>query len=185
MGQTSNFFEERLKKQAEVTPILRACPKRVEACKNPADKARLDAELAKRLDEFTPTSDPDPDLSCVEQAMRRNAPDLAGAPEAEVHAAQERRTAHLRARWPRPRTVSLVLIGMILWLHPQSTVQLFVGAFALFLITSMAVGPERARDGSYFLGRRVLRYWKVELALAGKLGRSLQGRLVRSRNQAQ
>lgn len=168
MGKNWNFFEERLSKQVEVTPI-KACPKRVAVCRISSEKARLDCEVAQRFDEVVKIKTTKPELSPVEQAMRRNAPDLAGAPEEEVRAAAARRKAHLEAKWPRPRLAALVVIGLIMWLHPLATIRLFACGFFLFLVAAVAIGPERARDGSFFLWRRLLRYWKVELALAKRL----------------
>ncbi|WP_127114777.1 hypothetical protein [Shimia sediminis] len=181
MGQNWNFYEERLKQQAELTPF-KASAKRVAVRKSPAEKARLDAEVAQRFEEIAEAAAPQPALSRVEKVMRKNAPDLAGASEAEVRAAQARNAAHLDARWPRPRLAALVLVGLVMWLHPLSTVRLFVCAVLLFLVAAVTTGPERARDGSFFLWRRFLRYWKVELVVARKLFRRARQRMVAQRD---
>lgn len=184
MGQNWDIFSERFRRDTELQQV-KATPRRVSLPKTPAEKARLDAEVADRFDQLIVEIPPkDPKLSRVEKAMRRNAPDLAGAPEEEVRAAQDRRTAHLRAKWPRPRLAALILINMIAWLHPYGTIRLFVCMLILFLVASVAIGPERARDGSYFLWRRFLRLWKVELTLAHRSLCDLTQRLASRSNSA-
>lgn len=168
MGKSWNFLDERLRKQAEVTPI-KAVSDRVVVRKISSEKARIEEAVAKRFDEVAETKASEPKLSPVERVMRRNAPDLAGAPQEEVQAAAQRHAAHLNAKWPRPRLAALLVIGLIMWLHPLSTIRLFVCAVFLFLVVAVAVGPERARDGSMFLWRRFLGYWKVEVAVARRL----------------
>jgi len=116
-------------------------------------------------------------LSRVEQAMRRNAPDLAGTPVPETHAAKKRRHPHLAARWPRPRLAALVIILLAALLQPLAMARLGVCGVAVFLVISVVIGPERATDGAGFLGRRLLRFWKVELTLATKLLAALRRRV--------
>lgn len=47
----------------------------------------------------------------------------------------------------------------------------------IFQVASVAVGPERARDGAALLWLRILRFWKVELFLGSKLVKSLRAQL--------
>lgn len=138
---------------------------------------RLDAELRRRIKALSGSERPLASLSRVERAMRRNAPDLAGAPEAEVRAAEDRRRAHLSARWPRPRLAALVVLMLIALLQPEAVMRLGVTGVTLFLVVSVVIGPERACDGVGFLWRRLLRFWRVELTLVARLAADLRRRL--------
>lgn len=55
-------------------------------------------------------------------------------------------------------------------------VRLGVWGVVVFLVASVVVGPERARDGAALLWLRILRFWKVELFLGSKLVKSLRAR---------
>ncbi len=133
-----------------------------------SDDLRLDAELLMRIKTPSRTTASLTSLSRVEQVMRRNAPDLAGAPVSEIRAAEQRRKAHLAARWPRPRVAALVIILLIAVLQPLAMARLGGSVVVLFLVVSVVIGPERATDGAAFIWRRLLRTWKVELTLVGK-----------------
>ncbi|WP_204113184.1 hypothetical protein [Shimia biformata] len=135
----------------------------------PDDRALLlQAEL--RLQHGISNEPPEEsELSKVERVMRRNAPDLAGASDAEIEAAERRRWAHLEARAPRPRLAALVLLIYLAARAPEVTVQFAVIGLFLFLITATLLGPERARDGGLFLWRRFLRLWKHEIAVFRRL----------------
>lgn len=171
MGLDLNFGDSRAIGKSRVTP-KRFTPRRPSSRNRiGVDQARIDAEVALRFAALVDEPEPQEKLSRVERFMRRNAPDLAGAPMEEVLAAQARRTAHLTAKWPRPRIMALGLAAMIAWLHPMVGIRLAVCFLILFLVAAVAVGPERARDGSYFLVRRFLRLWKVELSLLSRIGK--------------
>lgn len=171
MGQNWDLKSE----HGEGDPI-RVSPKRLFKRQRRAEQDQLEARVAQRLDELAGNSEPEMPLSKVEQAMRRNAPDLAGAPEEEILAAQARRNAHKTARWPRPRVMAIFLVWLVAWLHPASTMRIFVLCVMLFLTASIAFGPERARDGAGALWRSFLRLWKVELMILAKLLRNLRNR---------
>ncbi|WP_299355824.1 hypothetical protein [uncultured Shimia sp.] len=79
--------------------------------------------------------------------------------------------------------MAIVLAIMIAWLHPLSTIRLMVCILFLFLVAAIAVGPERARDGSFFFLRRFLRLWKVELTLSNKLFSSIRHRFQDANSQ--
>lgn len=141
------------------------------------DGGRLDAELIRRFASLSPAAIPTASLSRVEQAMRRNAPDLAGAPLRDRHSNDTRRKAQHAARWPRPRLAALVVLALIALLQPLEMMRLAVSAVALFLVVSVVIGPETARDGVGFVLRRMARFWRVELRLAGRLAGDLRRRL--------
>ena len=133
------------------------------------ESPRLLRELADRMDPSEARASRAPGLSPVEQAMRRNAPDLAGGTEAEILEAELRDRAHLDARWPRPRVVALILVMTLAFAVPEATARLLVWMLILFLVSAIAVGPERARDGAGFLGFRFLSLWKHELVVVERL----------------
>lgn len=135
----------------------------------PQERHRLMREAARRMPEGPGRARCEAPLSRVERAMRRNAPDLAGAPVAEVMAARARRFAHRHARWPRPRLLALIgLMSGAAWM-PDVALRMAVWAVILLLVASVACGPERARDGARFIGRRFLRLWRHEIAAAQRL----------------
>ena len=109
-------------------------------------------------------------LSRVEKAMRKNAPDLAGGSSEEVASARARRCAHHYAKWPRPRLGALIVLMVSAIVNPLPLVQVAVWGVALFLVLSVAVGPERARDYSKALWLRFVGLWKHEIIIARKVG---------------
>lgn len=76
-----------------------------------------------------------------------------------------------------PRLAALVFVGIVGAFHPLGMIRLAIWGIIIFLVASVAVGPERARDGAEFCWRRVLRFWKVELFLGSKMVKSLRSQL--------
>lgn len=132
-------------------------------------RQRLMRDLEARLSTGVADRRKAQELSRVEKAMRRNAPDLAGADEAAIAAAVARRRAHLDAKWPRPRLLALILLMVLGLSSPGVVLRLAVWAVILFLVASVACGPERARDGVFLLGRRFTKLWKHEIVVARKV----------------
>ncbi|SFM75164.1 hypothetical protein [Shimia aestuarii] len=132
-------------------------------------RQRLMRDLEARLSTGVADRRKAQELSRVEKVMRRNAPDLAGADEAEIAAAVARRRAHLDAKWPRPRLLALILLMVLGLSSPGVVLRLAVWALILFLVASVACGPERARDGVFLLGRRFRKLWKHEIVVARKV----------------
>lgn len=123
-----------------------------------------------------PANGPAPDEpaeaeSRVEKAMRRNAPDLAGAPIAEQLAAHIRNTAHLEARWPRPRFIALIGTMVLATVVPTVTLRLMLWGLILFLLMAVLVGPERARDAMRIVLAAFMRLWRHEIVVARRLVR--------------
>lgn len=143
----------------------------------PIGRKRLHAEVATRLNTAPKTQPHLTSLSKVEIAMRKNAPDLAGASQRELLDAQKRRTAHEYARWPRPRLLALCLIGAVGILEPNLALRLGLWGVVLFLVGAIATGPERARDTTLWLGRRFMWLWRVEVSLCKRLLGRVQSRL--------
>ncbi|MGR3714601.1 MAG: hypothetical protein ACU0A6_15945 [Shimia sp.] len=111
--------------------------------------------------------DPDsPSISRVEAAMQRNAPELAGAPAAELALLEAEREALMNRRWPRPRLLSLILVGTLAALVPTVMMRLLFWSLVLFIVSAVAVGPERVRDALNHFGLWFLGYWRHELHLA-------------------
>jgi hypothetical protein len=144
-----------------------------------SDRDRIAAELGARFKALTPerTKETRP-LSPVEKAMRRNAPDLAGGTETEIAAARARRRAHHYAKWPRPRLGALIVLMLAAALQPSVLLWLALWALILFLVTSVAVGPERARDYSKEIWRRFVGLWKHEIIFARKAMAALRDRIA-------
>ena len=132
-------------------------------------RRRLMRDVELRLSDGSAKRRKAKELSRVEKVMRRNAPDLAGADEAAVAAAEARRRAHLDAKWPRPRLLALILLMALGLASPGVVLRLAVWALILFMVASVACGPERARDGVFLLGRRFMKLWKHEIVVAQKL----------------
>ncbi|WP_243611569.1 hypothetical protein [Shimia aestuarii] len=144
----------------------------------PADRARLEGEASRRFATLSPETQPAPStLSRVEQAMRRNAPDLAGGTPEEVAAAKARRRAHHDAKWPRPRLAALVMLMASATANPLPVLRLGVWGVVLFLAVSVAVGPERARDYSAALWRAFVGLWKHEIVVLRKAIQHLRDRI--------
>ena len=130
---------------------------------------RLDAELDQRFEALLPEEkSADRPLSRVEQVMRRNAPDLAGGSEEEIAAARARRRAHHYATAPRPRIAALVVLLWAGVLQPALVLRFALWGVVLFLVVSVAIGPERARDYSKAIWLRFVWLWKHEIVLARK-----------------
>lgn len=176
MGQSWDILTNKLTGTVGFDPV-KVTPRRIAAKKLPDDRKRLAEEVAQRIDEQAEPQKEEQPLSNVEQAMMRNAPDLAGASEDVVLEAATRRFAYTEAKWPRPRLLALILVGTVGLAHPMDLVRLGVWGVVLFLVASVAVGPERARDGAEMLWRRVLQFWRVELFLGSKLVKSLRAQL--------
>ena len=176
MGQNWDVLTDKLTGTVGFDPV-KVTPRRIAAKKLPDDRKRLAEEVAQRIEEQAEPAKDEQPLSKVEQAMMRNAPDLAGAPEEVVLEAETRRFAYTEAKWPRPRLVALIVVGTVGVIHPMDMVRLGVWGIIIFLVASVAVGPERARDGANWLWRRVLQFWKVELFLGSKLVKSLRAQL--------
>lgn len=135
----------------------------------PRLRQRLMRDMEARLSGEGRVRQRDKGLSRVEKAMRRNAPDLAGADARAIAAAQARRFAHLDAKWPRPRLLALIVLIALGVSAPDVMLRLGLWGVILFLVASVALGPERARDGAFLLWRRFLRLWKHELYVAQKV----------------
>ena len=134
-----------------------------------SERERIAAELGARFTALAPEQAAEERrLSPVEKAMRRNAPDLAGGTEAEIAAARARRRAHHYAKWPRPRLAALIVLMLAAALQPSALLRLGLWALILFLVTSVVVGPERARDYSKEIWRRFIGLWKHEIIFARK-----------------
>lgn len=176
MGQNWNVFTDKLTGNVGVIPV-KVSRRRIAAKKLPNDRKRLVAEVAHRIDEISAQPCQEESLSRVEKVMRRNAPDLAGAPEQEILAAQTRRYAYKKAHWPRPRLAALIFAGTLGAFHPLDVMRLGIWCVVIFLVASVAVGPERARDGAEILWQRILHFWKVELFLVIKLANALMSRI--------
>ncbi|WP_139280721.1 hypothetical protein [Shimia gijangensis] len=156
---------------------MKVSPRRIAAKKLPNERRRIDKEVAQRIEERSDIPSEEQTLSRVELVMRRNAPDLAGASEEEVTTARIRRFAYTDAKWPRPRLAALVFAGLVGAFHPLGLVRLMIWGIVIFMVASVAVGPESARDGANFFWRRTLRFWKVELFLGLKLVRTLKAQI--------
>ncbi|MCW8842903.1 MAG: hypothetical protein OQK00_05755 [Rhodobacteraceae bacterium] len=143
-----------------------------------AERQRLEEEAGKRFATLAPVSERAPEkLSRIDRVMRRNAPDLAGGTAEEIAAARARRRAHHYAKRPRPRLVALVVLITSGLLNPLLTLKLLVWAVVLFLVLSVAAGPERARDYSKELWRGFVGLWKHEIVLTGKALKPLRERI--------
>lgn len=130
---------------------------------------RLMIEAARRTVGLGSDEPNSPNISRVEAAMQRNAPDLAGASASELAMLEAERAALMARRWPRPRLLSLVVVGTVALVMPSAALRLLIWAFVLVLVTAVAIGPERVRDGLRDLGFWGLRYWNHELRLAQRL----------------
>ncbi|GAA6166188.1 hypothetical protein NBRC116590_38920 [Pelagimonas sp. KU-00592-HH] len=166
MAQNWNAPDERAR--AGMDPVL---PVRAKIARRrvPADHARLNAELKQRIAHVEPAKSPVKTLSPVEKVMRRNAPDLAGGSQKEIRRANRRRRAHLKAKWPRPRVALLVAAPIMIALHPDGFVRMCLWALILFLVVSVVIGPERARDGALGIAHRFLYLFRNELVVARKI----------------
>ncbi|MGR3635499.1 MAG: hypothetical protein ACU0BK_06175 [Shimia sp.] len=133
------------------------------------DVHRLMIEAARQMVGGQSVDDNEPKVSPVEAAMLRNAPELVGAPASELAILQAERDALMSRRWPRPRLVSLILVGTLAALMPTVVLRLMIWSLVLFIVAAVAVGPERVRDGFVGFGAWFLRYWQHELKLAQKL----------------
>ena len=71
--------------------------------------------------------------------------------------------------------MALGLVMLIAWLHPMAGIWLVGCLVILFLVATVAVGPESVRDGRYFLTRRFQRLWKMELAMLDRYRRRFGG----------
>lgn len=101
--------------------------------------------------------------------MQRNAPELAGAPAAEPALLEAEREALMNRRWPRPRLLSLILVGTLAALVPTVMMRLLIWSLVLFIVSAVVVGPERVRDALSHFGHWFLGYWRHELQLAQKI----------------
>lgn len=108
-------------------------------------------------------------VSRVEAAMQRNAPDLAGVSATEMALIEAERAALMARRWPRPRLLSLILVGTVAAVMPTAAVRVLIWSLVLFLVAAVAVGPERVRDGLRDFYGWCLEYWQHELRLAQRL----------------
>ena len=140
----------------------------------PALESRgLAAKVAAWMTHFDSADQCDNELSRVEKAMRRNAPDLAGASEAELAQMRQEHARLMSRRWPRPRLVALILVVTVAAVVPDVSLRLFIWSLVLFLVSAVVVGPERVRDGLRLFASGVTHYWQHEIRLARRL---VQGR---------
>ena len=160
MGQDRNFYEERLRKQAEITPF-KATPKRVTVPKTFAEKARIDAEVVKRIDEFAAKNSIFPELSPADHAMTGDALALNSDHSNDVNASDAQVSTHPNVKWRRARLMALVIVALVMWLHPDSSIRLFVCAVFLSLVAVIATGSERVRDEGVSLSQSSSRYRKT------------------------
>ncbi|WP_132861114.1 hypothetical protein [Shimia isoporae] len=129
---------------------------------------RLMIEAARRTVGAQANEPAEPKISRVEAAMQRNAPELAGAPAAELALIEAERDALMARRWPRPRLLSLIMVGTVALVMPAVAIRLLIWSLILFIVAAVAVGPERVRDALRGVGLWCMRYWQHELRLAQK-----------------
>ena len=135
------------------------------------ERDRIATEAGRRFATLTPQAwEGTRPLSRVEKVMRKNAPDLAGGSPEEVAIACARRRAHHYAKWPRPRLSALIVLMVLAVVNPLPLLQVAVWGVALFLVLSVIVGPEHARDYSKALWLRFVGLWKHEIIIARKVG---------------
>lgn len=138
------------------------------------DDGRLMREASRRMGDGAPSNVQVAPESRVEKAMRRNAPDLVGAPIDEQRAAQMRRSTHLEARWPRPRLIALITTMVLAAVVPTVALRLMIWSLIMFLLAAVGLGPERARDAAKILFSTFLRLWRHEIVVARRLVRKWQ-----------
>ena len=133
------------------------------------ERDRISVEAGRRFATLAPQArEGARPLSRVEKAMRKNAPDLAGGSPEEVAIARARRRAHHYAKWPRPRLSALIVLMLSAVVNPLPLLQVAVWGVALFLVLSVIVGPEHARDYCKALWLRFSGLWKHEIIIARK-----------------
>ncbi len=79
-------------------------------------------------------------------------------------AALEEMSPKQKALWPRPRLVGLILVMIVGVSVPDVVLRLLIWALILFLVASVSIGPERARDVIRIPCQRFARLWGAELA---------------------
>ncbi len=104
-------------------------------------RSEIEAEYELRTQQVAETTKPMQTESRVEAFMRKCAPDMF----IDKEAAQDMPAEHLPTR-PGPRFVVLILLVTVLIMQPMLIYWLGVWIVLLFLVLSLIVGPERARD---------------------------------------
>lgn len=130
---------------------------------------RLMIEAARRSVGLKVDAEAKPGVSRVEVAMQRNAPDLAGASDAELAVLRAEQDALESRKWPRPRLLSLIMVATLALVMPSATVRILIWSQIMLLVAAVAVGPERVRDGARNFGLWCAGYWQHELRLAQRL----------------
>ncbi len=148
-----------------VTPVT------VDPMANPVDQdRRLMREAKRRMAKLQPVKETDQPLSRVEQAMRRNAPDLVDFTEpARRKPARRRSDEIVENRWPRPRLLALILVITLAAVVPSVTLRLAIWMIVMFLLTAVLMGPERARDGVRSFALHLFGLWDREMDMLRRL----------------
>ncbi|MBO9475008.1 hypothetical protein J7413_15780 [Shimia sp. R10_1] len=127
---------------------------------------RLMREAKRRMKTLSRREKPPVQLSNVERAMLRNAPDLVTP---DIRAFADDTTADWRARWPRPRLLALIVIITLAAIVPSVAMRLLIWCVIMLLLTSVMLGPERARDAVQFAGQHIARVWGREIRFVQRL----------------
>ncbi|MBO9408842.1 hypothetical protein J7399_15505 [Shimia sp. R9_1] len=132
----------------------------------PSDDRRLMREAKRRMGRLSLRKSKTPELSNVDRAMLRNAPDLVSA---EKRALAEPEMADWRRRWPRPRLLALIVVITLAAVVPSVAMRLMIWLVIMLLLTAVLLGPERARDAVQAVAIHFAHVWGREIGVLRKL----------------